>query len=211
MGVKFNASSIGTSSLTANFVTLDIRAPITPTSGPILIDQTRLSQSDAGIITPYKPGQRQLRFEFIWKMLDITEYEGVKEFLEKIDGSNNWFTLQDHFIPKKTNINCETLSDNDIVYNVTDLASSQWPDKPIGKYVFATLGANNNLRRRITEYQSGGPGVVVSPAFPNVFNIGTPDTFIIGTPVIIMPDQVKFVPRLNNFWDMSMTFLEKGD
>lgn len=209
MGVRFIGNGTGTSSIA--FTTVNLRAPTVSTSGQSNIDQTEILTSESGIRSTYKHGQRQLQFDFIWHMLDVTEYEALKEFLEQVDGSNNWFTLQDHFIPKKDNINCQTLADDDTVYNTTDLASATWPDKPIGKYVFATLGANNNARRRIVEYIAGGPSVRVSPAFASVFNIVTPDTFLIGTPVVILPENIRFVPRLNNFWDVAMTFIEKGD
>lgn len=209
MGVRFMGNGSGSSSI--SFTSVDLRAPDPSSSSPNIIDLTEILTSTGGVRSSYKPAQRQLEFTFRWSMLNTAEYEALKEFLEVIDGSNNWFTLQDHFIPVKANINCQTVSQADAVYNSTDLVSALWPEKPVGKYVIATSGANNNLRRRIVEYIGGGPGVRVSPAFPNSFNIVTPDTFIIGTPVIIQPGVIPVAARINNLWDVIMTFLEKGN
>lgn len=283
MGIRFVGNGTGTSSI--SFTTVNLRAPAVPDSSPTIIDQTEILVSDAGIRSSYKPGQRQLEYNFRLPILNITEYEDLLEFIEKIDGANNWFTLQDHFIPKKDNIDCQTLADDDTVYNSTDLISASWPEKPIGKWVFATgptknivsstfatpivieitahgwvtgnkvkivnhatntnangtwtitnvdanhfslngsvgngvggasgtaSGSNIDLRRRIVEYQSGGPDVIVSPAFPNLFNIGatTPDTFIIGVPVILASKEIRRQARAVNFWDVQLSFVEKGD
>ena len=208
MGVRFTGNGTGTSSI--SFTTVNLRATTISTSMPSIIDQTELLKSDAGIITPYKPGQRQLQFDLRWNMLDNTELEAIKEFLEQIDGSNNWFTLQDHFIPETAKAAMPEIIGTSSPHNLLtadNLLGSFWSDKPIGKWAFIISGGQINTRRRIKSY--GTSSITVDPGFAGTIAIN--DTFIIGTPVIIMPEQIKILPRLNDRWDMAMTFLEKGD
>ena len=208
MGVRFTGNGTGTSSI--SFTTIDLRAPTLSTSMPSIIDQVELLKSDAGIITPYKPGQRQLQFDFRWNLLNNTELEAIKEFLEEVDGSNNWFTLQDHFIPEVAKAAMPELlgtSSPHTLLTADNLLGSLWSDKPVGRWAFIMSGSQINQRRRIKFY--GTSNITVDPGFAGTIAIG--NTFLIGTPVIIMPGQIKILPRLNDRWDMSMTFLEKGD
>lgn len=213
MGVRFTGNGTGTSSI--SFTDMDLPEPTLSTSGHNIISQVEHLINDAGIRSSYKKGEAQLRFTMRWSLLSTDQLESIQEFLEKVKHGNEWFTLQDIYIPdaQKGNIDCDVLSTNDIVYNSTHLISALWKIKPIGKFVFATSGLNNNLRRRITEYQAGGPGVKVSPAFPNAFDIlpAPNDTFKIGIPVLILPDEWRIVVRSpNNYFDMVITFTELG-
>lgn len=272
MGVRFTGNGTGTSSIA--FTTINLRAPIISASMPSIIDQTEILTSDAGIHSTYKSGQRQLQFDFRWNLLDNTELQNIKEFLEIIDGSNNWFTLQDHFIPDIAKDAMPQLFFSNLILSANNLISTLWSDKPIGKWGFIvgpiknivsstnatpivvtitthgfTTGSsikisghtintnangtwiitvidNNsfslngsagngiggatgtaspstiNSRRRIKAYVS--ILATVDPVFAG--NIEVNDTFIIGVPVIIMPGQIKILPRLNDRWDMAMTF-----
>ncbi|MCI0531954.1 MAG: hypothetical protein L0Y74_08415 [candidate division Zixibacteria bacterium] len=208
MSVQITSNGTYTGSMPSN--TFVLPNPVTISAGDVLDSYTRHSVSDAGIRNSNQDGVAKLRFNYRWTLLDAVQYETFMEMLEALKWGNHWAVLQDNFIPdsKKGNIQQkETIFQTQVLKNATDLDASLWPKRPINKYGIITSGAQVGQRRKIIAYSA--TQVQVSPVFAGA--VAVDDTFIIGTPVLLLPGQWMTIPRNNNRFDFALSFVEKGD
>ena len=203
MSIQFLGDGTITSSKAFTTLSLENLAP--SSSYVEMVQNHEVSSTDAGIVYAYKKGQRKRQIHITLKLLSEPLVRLLLDFVETIDGSNNWFTYQDETLVLKSAMT-QSGSSSSTLLQSSSMTAANFTLGPITQWAFIISGATSGQRRRI--YDFSATSALVSPAFGA--NVVPGDTFLLGVPVFLTSD-IRFQRIPPNWYQAEFELTEKGN
>lgn len=167
-------------------------------------DNVDVIEGDGGYTVCYEKGTFIRIFPYRFTLLsDVQKKEFENKVWKTLKGRLHWFTLQPHNQPVTDILEQEYAGGSTLYIKNSLLAGDQiW----VGWWVIVLTGAAAGQKRKVISSDFSGV-LQVSPAFDNTVAVG--DTFVLGYPVMFQEPDMGANPRIPNFWDMNITFVEK--
>lgn len=179
-----------------------------PAASPHIVrDNIDVIEGDGGCDVMYEKGTYQRIFPYRFTLVSNDIKEQIDRWWKNMEGRLNWFILQTPEQLITSEFTQEYTGGSNYIIENTLLKTGHLTHWWRGYWVIVKDGAAQGQKRKIIKFYGTPYGhLYADPVFDNIVAVG--DTVVLGYPVKLDEQDIQFIPRIPNFWDVNITFKE---